>query len=69
MTTNYDALIPKGVLFNLQEIQNMKLLKIDMAKKLIYKGKIEVVKVGSKIHVSRSELIRYLEENTFAVAS
>lgn len=64
MRTDYDELIPKGVIFNLKQIEEMGIIKIDMAKKLIYKGQIEVVKIGSKLHLSRSELIRYLESNT-----
>ena len=64
MRTNYDELIPKGVIFNLKEIEEMNIIKIDMAKKLILKNEIEVVKIGSKLHISRSELIRYLEVNT-----
>ena len=64
MRTDYDELIPKGVIFNLKQIEEMGIIKIDMAKKLIYKGQIEVVKIGSKLHLSRAELIRYLECNT-----
>jgi len=64
MKTNYDELIPKGVIFNLKEIEEMNIIKIDMAKKLIAKNEIEVVKIGNKLHISRSELIRYLEVNT-----
>ncbi|ATB70772.1 hypothetical protein SJPD1_2683 [Sulfurospirillum diekertiae] len=64
MKTNYDELIPKGVIFNLKEIEEMNIIKIDMAKKLISKNEIEVVKIGNKLHISRSELICYLEANT-----
>lgn len=64
MRTNYDELIPKGVIFNLKEIEEMNIIKIDMAKKLIAKSEIEVVKIGNKLHISRYELIRYLEMNT-----
>jgi len=64
MSTNYDELIPRGVLFNLKEIEDMNLLKVDMAKKLIYNKQIECVKIGSKIHIARSELIRFLVTNT-----
>ena len=64
MRANYDELIPKGVIFNLKEIEEMNIIKIDMAKKLISKNEIEVVKIGNKLHISRSELIRYLEANT-----
>ena len=62
--TNYNELIPPGLLFNLVQIEDMKLIRVDMAKKLIEKGKIEVVRIGSKLHIPRTELIRYLEENT-----
>ena len=64
MNTNYDTLIPKGILFNLKEIEEMNIIKINMAKKLIIKKKIEVVKIGNKLHISRTELIRFLQENT-----
>jgi hypothetical protein len=69
MQTDYDKLIPKGVIFNLKQIEEMGIIKIDMAKKLIYKGHIEVVKIGSKLHLSRTELIRYLESNTIPAIS
>ena len=32
MFEKYDMLIPQGVLFNLKEIEEMKILKTDMAK-------------------------------------
>ena len=64
MITNYDNLIPQGVLFNLKQVEDMNLIKIDMAKKLISKNELETVKIGSKIHISRTELIRYLNDNT-----
>ena len=67
MKTNYDSIIPKGVLFNLRKIEEMAILKIDMAKKLIAKRELEVVKIGNKIHISRAVLIRFLEENTIEV--
>lgn len=64
MKTNYDEIIPYGVLFNLKEVEEMRIIKVDMAKKLILKGEIEFVKIGNKIHLSRTVLIRYLIENT-----
>ena len=64
MFKKYDMLIPQGVLFNLKEIEDMKIIKIDMAKKLIYNNELEVVKIGKKIHISRTELIRFLVDNT-----
>jgi predicted transcriptional regulator len=42
----------------------MDLIKTDMAKKLINNGQIEVTRIGNKLHISRTELIRYLTENT-----
>ena len=64
MFEKYDMLIPQGVIFNLREIEEMKLIKTDMAKKLIYNNELEVVKIGKKIHISRAELIRFLIANT-----
>ncbi|WP_323665999.1 DNA-binding protein [Aliarcobacter butzleri] len=60
MFEKYDMLIPQGVIFNLKEIEDMKIIKSDMAKKLIYNNELEVVKIGKKIHISRTELIRFL---------
>jgi len=65
MTTNYDSIIPNKILFNLKEIEQLGVLKTDMAKKLIYNHELEIVKIGKKIHISREELIRYLESNTY----
>jgi len=61
---DYDKLIPKGVIFNLKNIEEMNLLKISTAKKLIQQGEITIIKVGNKIHISRTELIQFLEKNT-----
>ena len=62
--TNYNEIIPEGVLFNLADVQDMKLIKISTAKKMNDKGLIEIVKIGNKIHISRLELIRYLQDQT-----
>ena len=67
MFEKYDMLIPQGVIFNLKEIEEMKILKVDMAKKLIYNDELEIVKIGKKIHISRTELIRFLVANTIEV--
>ena len=64
MFEKYDLLVPQGVIFNLKEIEEMKILKTDMAKKLIYNNEIEIVKIGKKLHISRTELIRFLIDNT-----
>ncbi|MCI7014597.1 MAG: DNA-binding protein [Campylobacter sp.] len=62
--TNYDELLPKGILFSIKEIDDMGLIKSDMLKKLIYNREIEVVKVGTKNFISRSVLILFLKKNT-----
>lgn len=62
--TNYDEILPNGIIFNLQLLEKQNILKVSMAKKLIANGKLEIVKIGNKIHIARTELIRYLDENT-----
>jgi len=69
MTTDYNALIPQGILFNLREIENMKIIKIDMAKKLIQKKMLTVVLIGKKLHISREELIQFLQRNTILASN
>lgn len=64
MKTDFNTIIPQGILFNLKEIEKMNIIKIDMAKKLVLKKQLEVIKIGRKIHISRAELIRYLESRT-----
>jgi hypothetical protein len=64
MITNYDKLIPEGVLFSIKQIDEMGIIKSDLLKKLIYSRKIEVTKLASKNFISRAALIAYLEENT-----
>ena len=65
MKSNYDNIIPSGsILFSLRQIQDMGLIKVDMAKKLISKNQLEIVKIGAKIHISREVLINFLEANT-----
>lgn len=65
MITNYNELIPDGVLFSIKQIDEMGIIKSDLLKKLIYSRKIEVTKLASKNFVSRTALISYLEANTF----
>ena len=64
MITNFETLIPQGVLFSIKQINDMNLIRSDMLKKLIYNRAIEVVKIGSKNFISRTALISFLEENT-----
>lgn len=61
---NYNSIIPNGVLFNLAQLQELNIIKIATAKKLIYAGKLEAIKIGNKLHISRAEIIRYLEDRT-----
>ena len=69
MSTDYEQLLPHKILFNLKEIQEIGIIKIAMAKKLIAKNEIEFVKIGNKIHISRIQLIRFLEGNTIPSSS
>lgn len=69
MKTNFDELIPKAILFNLRQIEEMGLIKIDMAKKLISNRELEIVKIGNKIHVSRIALLKFIESNTIEAVS
>ena len=64
MSTDYNLIIPNKILFNLKEIEEIGLIKTDMVKKLVYNRYLEVVKIGNKLHISREELINYLESNT-----
>lgn len=66
---NYEDLLPPKVLFNLREIENLGLIKIPTIKKILGKGQITYVRIGNRVHIARNELIRYLEANTFVVAS
>jgi len=69
MKTNFDALIPKAILFNLRQIEEMGLIKVDMAKKLIANKELEIVKIGKKIHISRAVLLNFIESNTIEAAN
>ncbi len=66
-TTDYNELIPEGILFSIKDIDEMNLIKSDMLKKLIYNREIEVVKLGKKNFISRVALVAYLEANTIPV--
>ena len=62
--TNFETLIKQFVLMSIKDIEEMRIIKSDMLKKLIYKREIEVTKIGSKNFISRTALIHYLEANT-----
>lgn len=66
-TTDYNELIPNGILFSIKEIDDMNLIKSDMLKKLIYNREIEVVKLGKKNFISKIALVAFLEANTIPV--
>jgi len=66
MHTNFQDLIPQKVLFSIKDIDELGIIKSDMCKKLIYNHQIEVVKLGNKNFIPRSELIRYLQANTIS---
>ena len=65
MITNFEELIPEGVLFSIKQINDIGIIKSDLLKKLIYAYKIEVTKLNSKNFISRQALIAYLTKNTF----
>lgn len=67
MITDFEELLPEGLLFSIKEINDMGLIKSDLLKKLIYSYKIEVVKLNSKNFISRTALISYLESQTIEV--
>jgi hypothetical protein len=64
MITDFDKLLPDGILFSIKQINDMGIIKSDLLKKLIYAHKIEVTKLNSKNFISRSALISYLQANT-----
>jgi hypothetical protein len=64
ITSDFNALLPKNILFSIREIEELGLIKSDLLKKLIYSQKIEVTKLASKNFISRTALIGYLEANT-----
>lgn len=64
MVTNFEELLPEGILFSIKQINDMGIIKSDLLKKLIYAHKIEVTKLNSKNFISRSALVSYLQDNT-----
>jgi hypothetical protein len=64
MTVDYHEVLPKGILFNLKQIEEINLIKVSMSKKLIAHGQLEAVKIGNKLYIARVELLRFLEKRT-----
>ena len=48
LTTDFNTLLPEGILFSIRQIDEMGLIKSDMLKKIILNRAIEVVKLGKK---------------------
>lgn len=69
MITDFEKLLPEGILFSIKQINDMGIIKSDLLKKLIYTHKIEFTKLNSKNFISRQALINYLEANTIPVES
>ena len=69
MKTNFEELIPDVVLLSIKDINDLKIIKSDMMKKLIYNREIEVVKLGKKNFISKLALIAYLEANTISATN
>ena len=61
--TDFNKLVPKKKIQTFKEIDEAGLINTGMLFKLYRNGEIEVIKIGNKNHVSRDELIRYLEQN------
>lgn len=59
--TFYDAILPPGINFNIKEIDEMKAIKAALLRKLVRTKKIEYLKLGNKIHLSRTVLVQYLD--------
>lgn len=66
-SSNVNDEIPKKVLFNLKTIEDIGIAKTSMMKKIIYNGEIPIVKIGNKIHIKRSELIKFINSNTISL--
>ncbi len=65
MNPEFTNILPDFSIANLRDIENMRIgFKVPMMKKLISSGKILPIKIGSKLHISRDEIIRYLTENS-----
>ena len=62
MTTDFETLLPKGLLFSIKDIDAMGLIKKDFLRKLILNNGITVLKIGSKNFIDRKTLIDYLND-------
>lgn len=62
---NYDEQLSPGFKFSLRELENARVIDVSMAKKLIKNNAFAYLKIGNKLHITRDELIRFFNENTF----
>ena len=63
--TNFETLVPNTKqIYSFKEIANMGFITEGLLFKLFRTGKITVTKLGNRNHVSRAELIRYLNDHT-----
>ena len=70
MSTNFNKLLPpQPLLYQLRELEELGLVKVKMLKKLISNGKLEAVRIGNRLHISRQTLITFLEERTMKVGA
>lgn len=60
---NFNDILPYKVLLSLKDLENLGVIKISMAKKLINKGELVAVKIGWKLFIARDEVIRFLNKN------
>lgn len=65
-TNTLDDVLPPRILFPLKELDSLGILKVSMAKKLLSQKLLESIKIGSKHFIARTEILRYLIENTIA---
>jgi hypothetical protein len=63
-TKNLEEILPNLVLFNLKQLEDFGVVKTPTAKKLINQGKLEAIKIGAKLHITKAEVVRYLTDRT-----
>ena len=71
MKTDYNALLPQRILFNLKELEELGAIKIDMAKKLIANRELEIEHEDGTIRAGSAEelMARADEDMAFAEQS
>lgn len=61
---NFEKELPEQILFSLTNLDDIGVLKRTTAKKFIADGLIISTRIGKKHYISRSEILRFLDENT-----